>query len=108
MNRLKHCTRLIPSTALLLVAACSNPKTAPEAPAEPAATPAPIIKALSPAASIETMQMPRGYQLEPVLTEPDIADTWEREGEEPRSFFDTFSPRGYAIGVNVVIYAMSH
>ena len=38
----------------------------------------------------------------------DISDTWEREGEEPRSFFDTFSPRGYAIGVNVIIYAMSH
>jgi hypothetical protein len=38
----------------------------------------------------------------------DIADTWEREGEEPRSYFDTFSPRGYAIGVNVVIYAMTH
>ena len=38
----------------------------------------------------------------------DIADTWEREGEEPRSFFDTFSPRGYAIGVNVVLYAMTH
>ena len=38
----------------------------------------------------------------------DISDTWEREGEEPRSFFDTFSPRGYAIGVNVVLYAMSH
>ena len=38
----------------------------------------------------------------------DISDTWEREGEEPRSYFDTFSPRGYAIGVNVVIYAMSH
>jgi hypothetical protein len=38
----------------------------------------------------------------------DIADTWEREGEEPRSYFDTFSPRGYAIGVNVVLYAMTH
>jgi hypothetical protein len=38
----------------------------------------------------------------------DIADTWEREGEEPRSYFDTFSPRGYAIGVNVVVYAMTH
>ena len=38
----------------------------------------------------------------------DISDTWEREGEEPRSYFDTFSPRGYAIGVNVVVYAMSH
>ena len=38
----------------------------------------------------------------------DIADTWEREGEEPRSYFDTFAPRGYAIGVNVVLYAMTH
>jgi len=38
----------------------------------------------------------------------DIADTWEREGEEPRNYFDTFSPRGYAIGVNVVLYAMTH
>ena len=38
----------------------------------------------------------------------DISDTWEREGEEPREYFDTFSPTGYAIGVNVVLYAMTH
>ena len=38
----------------------------------------------------------------------DIADTWEREGNEPRAYFDLFSPRGYAIGVNVVLYAMTH
>jgi hypothetical protein len=38
----------------------------------------------------------------------DIADTWEREGEHPREYFDLFSPRGYAIGVNVVLYAMTH
>jgi hypothetical protein len=37
----------------------------------------------------------------------DIADTWEREGES-RQYFDLFSPRGYAIGVNVVLYAMTH
>lgn len=37
----------------------------------------------------------------------DIADTWEREGEN-RAYFDRFSPRGYAIGVNVVLYAMTH
>jgi hypothetical protein len=37
----------------------------------------------------------------------DIADTWEREGEN-REYFDRFSPRGYAIGVNVVVYAMTH
>ena len=37
----------------------------------------------------------------------DVADTWEREGEN-QDYFDRFSPRGYAIGVNVVLYAMTH
>jgi len=38
----------------------------------------------------------------------DISDTWEREGEPPHEYFDLFSPRGYAIGVNVVLYALTH
>jgi hypothetical protein len=37
----------------------------------------------------------------------DISDTWEREGENPE-YFDLFSPVGYAIGVNVALYAMTH
>ena len=37
----------------------------------------------------------------------DIADSWEREGES-QEYFDRFSPRGYALGVNAVIYAMTH
>ena len=37
----------------------------------------------------------------------DVSDTWEREGDS-REYFDLFSPRGYAIGVNVVLYAMTH
>jgi hypothetical protein len=37
----------------------------------------------------------------------DIADTWEREGES-RRYFDLFSPRGYAVGVNIVLYALTH
>lgn len=37
----------------------------------------------------------------------DVSDTWEREGES-RQYFDLFSPRGYAIGVNAVLYAMTH
>jgi Domain of unknown function (DUF4159) len=37
----------------------------------------------------------------------DIPDTWEREGES-QEYFDRFSPNGYAIGVNVVLYAMTH
>ena len=37
----------------------------------------------------------------------DISDAWEREGEDPRYFFQ-FSPYGYAVGINVILYAMSH
>ena len=37
----------------------------------------------------------------------DISDAWEREGEDAR-FFYSFSPDGYAVGINVVLYAMTH
>lgn len=37
----------------------------------------------------------------------DIADGWEREGEE-EEFFYAFSPEAYAVGINVVIWAMTH
>lgn len=37
----------------------------------------------------------------------DIPDTWEREGES-KEYFDRFSPNGYAVGVNIMIYAMTH
>ena len=37
----------------------------------------------------------------------DIADAWEREGDDP-SYFYNFSPRGYAFGINAVLYALTH
>jgi hypothetical protein len=37
----------------------------------------------------------------------DIADSWEREGEDP-AFFRQFSPAGYAFGINVLLHAMTH
>jgi hypothetical protein len=37
----------------------------------------------------------------------DIADSWEREGEDPE-FFRQFSPGGYGFGINVLLYAMTH
>jgi uncharacterized protein DUF4159 len=37
----------------------------------------------------------------------DIADSWEREGDDPVYFY-TFSPRGYAFGINAVLYSMTH
>lgn len=37
----------------------------------------------------------------------DIDDAWEREAEDPRSFY-AFGPKGYALGINVILYALSH
>lgn len=37
----------------------------------------------------------------------DYGDSWEREGDDP-AYFQTFSIDGYAFGINVVLYAMSH
>jgi hypothetical protein len=37
----------------------------------------------------------------------DIADTWEREGEDP-DYFYTFSPDGYAFAIDVLLYSMTH
>ena len=37
----------------------------------------------------------------------DIADSWEREGEDFQ-FFHLFSPKGYSVGVNVAIWSMTH
>ena len=37
----------------------------------------------------------------------DLGDSWEREGEDPEYFLN-FSVPGYALGVNALLYAMSH
>ena len=37
----------------------------------------------------------------------DIADGWEREGEDDE-FFYLFSPNAYAVGINVIIYMLTH
>ena len=37
----------------------------------------------------------------------DIADGWEREGED-YEFFYRFSVRAYAVGINTVVHAMTH
>jgi hypothetical protein len=37
----------------------------------------------------------------------DYGDSWEREGEDP-DYFLNFSVEGYAFGINVILYAMTH
>jgi hypothetical protein len=50
---------------------------------------------------------PRGNVMVFMSHNTDISDAWEREGEDPRYFFQ-FSPYGYAVGIDVMLYAMSH
>src|SRR5688500_20353943 len=65
----------LPPVALAFLMSCANPPEPPPAAADRSpAAPAPDIKAMSPLASIATMELPSGYRLEPVLTEPDIAE----------------------------------
>jgi hypothetical protein len=37
----------------------------------------------------------------------DVGDSWEREGDDPRYFY-AVGPNGYAFGINVVLYALTH
>ncbi len=37
----------------------------------------------------------------------DIGDSWEREGDDPE-YFLAFGPRGYAFGINALLYALTH
>ena len=37
----------------------------------------------------------------------DIGDAMEREAEDP-AFFAAFSPHGYQVTINMVLYALSH
>jgi hypothetical protein len=57
---------------------------------------------------VKGIQDARGRLMVLMTHNTDISDTWEREGEEPQEYFNRFSPTGYAIGVNVVLYAMTH
>jgi hypothetical protein len=37
----------------------------------------------------------------------DVSDSWEREGDNPQ-YFNTYAGKGYAMGVNVAIWVMTH
>jgi hypothetical protein len=37
----------------------------------------------------------------------DFGDSWEREADDPTYFYN-FSVDGYAFGINVLLYALSH
>jgi hypothetical protein len=61
----------------------------------------------SPAADFKMIADAKGRIMVLMTHNTDIGDSWEREGEDPE-FFRRFSPDGYALGINVVLYALTH
>jgi hypothetical protein len=61
----------------------------------------------SPHANFRMIADDRGRVMVLMTHNTDIGDSWEREGED-REFFLQFSSDGYALGINVVLYALSH
>ena len=62
----------------------------------------------SPAAYFRGIRDKRDGRIMVAMTHnTDVADSWEREGEDP-AYFYRFSPDGYALGINVLLYAMTH
>jgi hypothetical protein len=61
----------------------------------------------SPSANFRGIADDKGRIMVLMTHNTDIADAWEREGED-REFFLQFAPAGYAVGINVVLYVLTH
>jgi hypothetical protein len=57
-------------------------------------------------ATMTALADPSGRVVVLMTHNTDIADGWEREADD-YSFFALFSPRAYAVGINVALYAMT-
>ena len=60
-----------------------------------------------PAANLRMIADAAGRIMVLMTHNTDIGDSWEREGED-REFFLQFSPEGYALGINAVLYSLTH
>jgi len=61
----------------------------------------------SPHADFRGIADDRGRLMVVMTHNTDYGDTWERESEN-REFFEKFSPKGYALGVDVLLYTLTH
>jgi hypothetical protein len=61
----------------------------------------------SPSADLRVIRDRHGRVMVVMTHNTDVADSWEREGEDP-AFFMQFSPNGYALGIDVLLHAMTH
>ena len=49
----------------------------------------------------------KGHMMVLMTHNTDFGDAFEREGDD-RRYFDVFAAKGYAFGINVLVYAMTH
>ena len=61
----------------------------------------------SPQADFRMIADAKGRIMVVMTHNTDTGDSWEREGED-HEFFVEFSPPGYSLGMNVLLYAMTH
>jgi hypothetical protein len=61
----------------------------------------------SPHANFRAIADEKGRIMVLMTHNTDIADSWERESED-RQYFLQFSPQGYAVGINAVLYSLTH
>jgi hypothetical protein len=50
---------------------------------------------------------PHGRPMVLMTHNTDVGDSWEREGDDPNYFYH-FAVDGYAVGINVLLYSMTH
>jgi hypothetical protein len=58
-------------------------------------------------AHFRAMRDKRGRIIAVMTHNTDVSNSWERETEDPAYFYQ-FSIDGYALGINVLLYAMTH
>jgi hypothetical protein len=56
---------------------------------------------------VRAIQNAQGHIMVLMTHNTDFGDAFEREGDD-RRYFDTFASSGYAFGINVFMYAMTH
>jgi hypothetical protein len=56
---------------------------------------------------IRAIADPKGRIIVLMTHNTDIGDSWEREGDDP-GYFLAFGPKGYALGINAFLYALTH
>jgi hypothetical protein len=56
---------------------------------------------------VRAISAPEGRVMVLMTHNTDFGDAFEREGDN-RAYFDHFAAAGYAFGVNVILYALSH